>query len=399
MGMLDMDLTYPDEVQRFAEAVRAFVRAELPSPTKDKVLRNAKLSREEQVYWQRKLCERGWACAGWPKQYGGAGFTLMERHIFDNTIAEEGAPTPNPFGEGMIAPVLFAVGSDTQKAEILPRIRTLDYWFCQGFSEPGAGSDLASLKTRAVRDGDEWVISGQKIWTSYAHFANMMFCLVRTDPDVKPQAGISMMVFPMSLPGITVRPIITMDGSHSVNETFFDNVRVPASSLVGEVNKGWTYAKLLLGYERTGIAGIGHSKRVLRQLKQLAAGQATGSGVLLDDPTFHSKVAAVEMELLALEITALRVLAQDDPPGLEANLLKIKGSEIRQTLTELCVDAVGPYVLPFDPNRGVGLSESDHIGPSEAAALVPAFLEARALTIYGGSNEIQHNIVAKSLGL
>lgn len=394
-----MDLAYPPDVQSFADEVRAFVRTELPASTKEKVLRHAKLSRDEQIHWQRKLCGRGWACAGWPRQYGGAGFNPIERHIFENAIAEEGAPLPNPFGESMIAPVLFAVGSPAQKAEILPRIRTLEYWFCQGFSEPGAGSDLASLKTRAVRDGDEWVINGQKTWTSYAHFANMIFCLVRTDPGVKPQAGISMMVFPMSLPGITVRPIITLDGSHSVNETFLDNVRVPASSLVGEVNKGWTYAKLLLGYERTGIAGIGQSKRALRQLKRLAAAQASGSGTLLDDAAFHSRLAVLEIDLLALEITALRLLAQEDATSFEANLLKIKGSEIRQAVTELSVDAVGPYALPFDPNRGVGLGQADDIGLSEAAALVPAFLEERALTIYGGSNEIQHNIVAKLLGL
>ena len=250
-----------------------------------------------------------------------------------------------------------------------------------------------------MRDGDEWVINGQKTWTSYAQFANMMFCLVRTDPDAKQQEGISMMVFPMSLPGITVRPIITMDGGHSVNETFFDNVRVPASSLIGEVNKGWTYAKLLLGHERTSIARIGQSKRELRMLKTLAADQGTGGASLLDKPAFRTKVAELEMELLALEITALRVLAQEGSPGVEANLLKIKGSEIQQTLTELLIDAVGPYALPFDPNRGVGLGNMDYIGPDEAAALGPTYLSTRVVTIYGGSNEIQRNIIAKSLGL
>ncbi|MBN9081634.1 MAG: pimeloyl-CoA dehydrogenase large subunit [Rhizobiales bacterium 62-17] len=394
-----MDLKYPDEAQKFAEEVREFARAELPAAIKDKVIRHAKMSPDAQIYWQRKLCERGWACPGWPKQYGGPGFTPLQRHVFDNVMSEEGAPPAVPFGESMIAPVLFHVGSEAQKKELLPRIRTLEYWFCQGFSEPGAGSDLASLKTRAVRDGDEWVINGQKTWTSYAQFANMMFCLVRTDPDAKQQEGISMMVFPMSLPGITVRPIITMDGGHSVNETFFDNVRVPASSLIGEVNKGWTYAKLLLGHERTSIARIGQSKRELRMLKTLAADQGTGGASLLDKPAFRTKVAELEMELLALEITALRVLAQEGSPGVEANLLKIKGSEIQQTLTELLIDAVGPYALPFDPNRGVGLGNMDYIGPDEAAALGPTYLSTRVVTIYGGSNEIQRNIIAKSLGL
>jgi alkylation response protein AidB-like acyl-CoA dehydrogenase len=394
-----MDLKYPDGAKQFADEVRAFVRAELPPIIKEKVIRHAKISPDEQRLWQRKLCDRGWACPGWPKQYGGPGFDAMQRHVFDNVMSEEGAPQALPFGESMIAPVLFGVGSEEQKAEILPRIRTLDYWFCQGFSEPGSGSDLASLKTRAVLEGDEWVINGQKTWTSFAHFSNMMFCLVRTDPAAKLQEGISMLVFPMSLPGITVRPITSIDGGHSVNEVFFDNVRAPAKSLIGEANKGWTYAKLLLGHERTSIARIGQSKRELALLKTLAADQDVGGTSLLDQPAFRARIAAVEIELLSLEITALRTISAGGSPGVEANLLKIKGSEIQQTLTELLVDAAGPYALPYDPLRGLGDSNMEPIGPDEAAALTPNYLTTRVVTIYGGSNEIQRNIIAKSLGL
>ncbi len=393
-----MDLKYPERAARFADEVRAFVRKELPPAIRDKVQRRQKVTPDELKLWQRKLCERGWACPGWPKEYGGPGFDPLERMIFDNVTNEEGAPTVVPFGEVMFAPVLFAVGSAEQKAQILPKIRTLDYWFCQGFSEPGSGSDLASLRTRAVRDGDEWVINGQKMWTSGAHNANMIFMLVRTDPDVKAQEGISMMVFPMSAPGITVRPILTMDGEHHTNETFFDNVRVPENALIGEVNKGWTYAKLLLGHERSLIARVGQSKRELRRLKALASDQNVSAGSLMSHAPFRDRVAAVEIELLALEITALRTIAKGGSPGVEANVLKVKGSEIQQRLTELFMDAAGPYGLPFDPERGLH-DGNEPIGFDEAASLGPNYLMTRVVTIYGGSNEIQRNILSKTLGL
>jgi alkylation response protein AidB-like acyl-CoA dehydrogenase len=353
------------------------------------------------IAWQRKLCERGFATPAWPKQYGGPGWSALERHIFDEVISEEGAPPALPFGESMIAPVLFKVGSPEQKAHYLPRIRTLEYWFCQGFSEPGSGSDLASLKTRAVLDGDHWIINGQKMWTSLAQHANMMFCLVRTDPAAKPQEGISMLVFPMAQPGMTVHPTITIDGGHTVNEVFFDDVRVPKDSLIGEANKGWTYAKLLLGHERTAIARIGQSKRELRRLTALAQDQKADGTPLIATPAFRDKVAAIEIELTALEITALRTISGADAGalGVEANLLKIKGSEIQQRLTELLLEAVGPYGLPYDPARGADRSNLPPIGPAEAAALGPNYLSTRVVTIYGGSNEIQRNIIAKSLGL
>jgi alkylation response protein AidB-like acyl-CoA dehydrogenase len=393
-----MDLRYPESAARFADEVRAFVRKELPADIRDKVQRRQEITVEDQRTWQRKLCDRGWACPSWPKEHGGPGFSPVEKLIFDNICAEEGAPSALPFGELMIAPVLFAVGSPEQKADLLPKIRTLDYWFCQGFSEPGSGSDLASLRTRAVLEGDEWVINGQKMWTSGAHRANMIFMLVRTNTEVKQQEGISMMVFPMSTPGITVRPIITMDGGHHTNETFFDNVRVPKTAMLGEVDKGWTYAKLLLGHERTSIARIGQSKRELRRLRALATEQNISGLPLMDHMPFRDRVAAVEIELMALEITALRAIAKGGNPGVEANLLKVKGSEIQQKLTELFLDAAGPYGLPFDPERGLE-NGNQPIGFDEAASLGPNYLMTRVVTIYGGSNEIQRNIVAKTLGL
>lgn len=393
-----MDLKYPERAARFADEVRAFVRRELPVEIRDRVNRRQKLTPEEQRTWQRKLCDKGWVCPSWPQEHGGPGFNAMEKLIFENICSEEGAPSAIPFGELMLAPVLMAVGSPEQKAELLPKIRTLDCWFCQGFSEPGSGSDLASLRTRAVLEGDEWVINGQKMWTSGAHNANWIFMLVRTNTEVKLQEGISMMVFPMSTPGITVRPIVTIDGQHHTNETFFDNVRVPKTALIGEVDKGWNYAKLLLGHERTLIARIGQSKRELRLLKAMASEQSIDGSALMSYAPFRDRVAAVEIELLALEITTLRAIAKGGSPGVEANLLKVKGSEIQQRLTELFLDAAGPFGLPFDPERGLHTG-NEPIGFDEAASLGPNYLMTRVVTIYGGSNEIQRNIVAKSLGL
>lgn len=393
-----MYLKYPDKATQFADEVRAFVRAHLAAKISDKVKKRQAISPDEQRSWQATLCDRGWACPGWAKDYGGPGFDALERQVFDNVTSEEGAPPIIPFGEAMIAPVLFAVGTPEQKAHFLPRIRTLEYWFCQGFSEPGSGSDLASLRTRAVLDGDHWVVKGQKMWTTMAQHANWIFMLVRTDLDVKQQDGISMLVFPMSTPGVTVRPIITIDGAHHTNETFFDDVRVPKSALIGEVNKGWTYAKLLLGHERMSVAGIGQSKRELARLKALAADQTSNGTALIEYPGLRKKIATVEIDLAALEITALRSIAKAGPPGVEANLLKVKGSEIQQRLTELFMDVAGLYGLQFDPSRGLEYG-NDFVGFDEAASLAPHYLNTRAVTIYGGSNEIQRNIIAKTLGL
>lgn len=394
-----MNLKYPDAAERFSDEVRAFIKAELPAATRDKVFRRQKITPAEQREWQGRLCRKGWACPGWPKEYGGPGFDAMQRHIFDTVASEEGAPAAIPFGESMFAPVLFHVGTAAEKEHYFPRIRTLEYYFCQGFSEPGSGSDLASLKTRAVLDGDSWRIEGQKMWTSQAHHANMIFMLVRTSTEGKPQEGISMLAFPIDQPGITIRPIITMDGAHSTNEVFFEDVRVPADSLIGEVNKGWSYAKLLLGHERLTIARIGQSKRELGLLKKMAAEQTSDGVAMLDRASFREKLTMLELELLALEITALRVIQSGSAPGVEANMLKVKGSEIQQGLTELMMDALGPWSMPFDETRGLQPSNEKSAAAAEAASVGPNFLSARVVTIYGGSNEIQRNVIAKSLGL
>jgi alkylation response protein AidB-like acyl-CoA dehydrogenase len=302
----------------------------------------------------------------------------------------------------MVAPVIIAFGSPDQKARYLPRILATDDWWCQGFSEPGSGSDLASLRTRAVLDGEDWVVNGQKTWTTLAQHADMIFCLVRTDPDAKKQEGISFLLIDMKSPGITVRPIITIDGEHEVNEVFFDDVRVPGENLIGEPGKGWTYAKYLLSHERTGIARVGQSKRELKRLKQIAAAEEADGTSLLDTKAFRDKIAALEIDLMALEITNLRFIdaARKRGPGTEASILKIKGSEIQQQLTELMMEAIGPYALPFDPDALDEGWNGEPIGPDYAAPLAPDYFNARKISIYGGSNEIQKNILAKAvLGL
>jgi alkylation response protein AidB-like acyl-CoA dehydrogenase len=300
----------------------------------------------------------------------------------------------------MIGPVLIAFGSETQKQYYLPRILSGEDWWCQGFSEPGSGSDLASLRTKAVLDGDHWVVNGQKTWTTLAQHANLIFCLVRTDPTVKKQEGISMLLIDMNSPGVTVRPIITIDGEHEVNEVFFDDVRVPRENIVGEPGKGWTYAKFLLSHERSGIARVGQAKRELRRLKTIAAAEMVEGVPLIETRAFREKIAAVEIDLMALELTNLRMIAAEksgQAPGAEANMLKIKGSEVQQSLTELMMEAVGPYALPFDPDALEPGWNGEPIGPDYAAPLAGTYFNFRKVSIYGGSNEIQRNILSKSL--
>jgi alkylation response protein AidB-like acyl-CoA dehydrogenase len=395
-----VDLNYPPELEAFADEVRAYVQAELPEEVKIKVLDGRTIEREERIDWQRKMCAKGWAAPEWPMEYGGTGWDELKRHVFNEVMSDEGAPAPVPFGQAMLAPVLFGVGTQEQKDHYLPRILTLEYFFCQGYSEPGSGSDLASLKTRAELNGDEWVINGQKMWTSWAHQANMIFLLAKTDPDAaKPQEGISMLIFPLDTPGIEIRPIITLAGEHHVNEVFFDDVRIPKNCIIGEPNLGWTYAKTLLGHERTNIARIGQSKRELRRLKALANHIVVDGAPLMAQANFKSKVAALEVELMGAEISNLRMLAdtQRNAPGFEANMLKIKGSEIQQTLTELVLDALGPESLRFDrsvtgENNPENIFDTDYAGHQTAN-----YLMTRVVTIYGGSNEIQRNILAKGL--
>ena len=314
-----------------------------------------------------------------------------------------GAPLPLPFGPNMLGPMLIAFGSEEQKKHYLPRIVSGEDWWCQGYSEPGAGSDLASLKTKAVREGDEYVINGQKIWTSYAHYATHIFLLVRTSDEGKPQEGISFLLVDMKTPGITVRPIISIDMEHSVNETFFDNVRVPVANRVGEENKGWTYAKYLLGFERTTLAQIGDSKSRLRALKEIATDQKAGGRPLIEDPAFRRRIAEIELKLMALEFTLFRYLAAEEAGGdvgAVASLAKIKGTELTQALTEATIEALGTYALPYVSDLLDHGTNTEPIGPEYAASAMPSYLYARALTILGGSNEIQRNIIAKHvLGL
>jgi alkylation response protein AidB-like acyl-CoA dehydrogenase len=393
-----MDLTYTGDDLAFRDQVRAFLAAELPADLRHKVHNHLRLHKEDYVRWHRILARQGWVAPGWPREFGGPGWTPVQRHIFEEECARAGTPPILPFGVNMVAPVIMAFGSQAQKDYCLPRILSCEDWWCQGYSEPGAGSDLASLKTKAARDGDHYVVNGQKTWTTLAQHADMIFCLVRTDPTVRKQEGISFLLIDMHAPGVTVRPIIMLDEDHEVNEVFFDNVRVPVSNLVGQENKGWTYAKYLLGHERTGIAAVGRSKRELARLKTLARREQKNGAPLLRDPLFAAKVAELEIELMALEMTVLRVLADaDKAPGPEASVLKVRGTEIQQRLSELMVEAAGPLALPFDAAYLEGEREHSVIDDDFAAPLLPHYFNYRKTSIYGGSNEIQRNIISQMI--
>ena len=393
-----MDLTYTGDDLAFRDQVRAFLEAELPADLRHKVDNHLRLHKDDYVRWHRILARQGWVAPGWPREFGGPGWTPVQRHIFDEECARAGTPTILPFGVNMVAPVIMAFGSQAQKDHYLPRILSCEDWWCQGYSEPGAGSDLASLKTTAIRDGDHYIVNGQKTWTTLAQHADMIFCLVRTDPGVRKQEGISFLLIDMHAPGVTVRPIIMLDEDHEVNEVFFDNVRVPVSNLVGQENKGWTYAKYLLGHERTGIAAVGRSKRELARLKALARREQKDGRPLLHDTLFAAKVADLEIELMALEMTVLRVLADaHKAPGPEASVLKVRGTEIQQRLSELMVEAAGPLALPFDSAYLEGGQEHSVIDDDFAAPLLPHYFNYRKTSIYGGSNEIQRNIISQMI--
>ena len=393
-----MQLEFTDEELAFRGDVRAFLRDRLPAHIRERVLAGRELARDDHVLWQRTLHERGWGGMAWPKQFGGAAWNPVQQYIFEEEAALAGAPRLIPFGTRMVAPVIMAFGNAAQQQRFLPKISSGEEWWCQGYSEPGAGSDLASLRTRAVREGDTYLINGQKTWNTLGQYADWMFCLVRTGTEGKQQAGISFVLIDMKSPGITVRPIALMDGSNrEVNEIWFENVRVPVQNRIGEENRGWTYAKFLLGHERTGIAGIGGSKRELARLRHIAATEQRGGRPLLEDPLFASHLAQVEMELWALEITNLRVLSAErgakSAPGPEASILKIRGTEIAQRISELLMKAVGPYALP---QRAEGAPPLD-TGPDYAATLAGSYFNQRKLSIFGGTNEIQKNIIAKMI--
>ena len=393
-----MDLNYTAEDLAFRDEVRSYLEAHLPADLQHKVRDHKRMNREDFVRWHKILAKQGWVGTGWPVEFGGTGWTPTQRHIFEEECARAGTPAILPFGVNMVAPVIMAFGNQAQKDYYLPRILNCDDWWCQGYSEPGSGSDLASLKTRAEREGDFYIVNGQKTWTTLAQHADMIFCLVRTDPAARKQEGISFLLIDMKTPGITVRPIIMLDEDHEVNEVFFDNVKVPVQNLIGEENKGWTYAKYLLGHERTNIAAVGRAKRELLFLKRIAGEHQKNGKPLIDDPVFAHKVASLEIELMALEITVLRVISQDSGrPGPEASLLKIKGTEIQQRLTELMLETVGPYGLPFDPHFLEGETEHSIVSDDDAAALASYYFNYRKTSIYGGSNEIQKNIITQMI--
>jgi len=395
-----MDLNYSAQESAFRDEVRAFVRARLPHEISRKVLEHKRLDRDDYLRWQKILHAQGWMAPNWPVEHGGAGWNAVQQHIFDEECAEAGAPRIIPFGVNMVGPVIIAFGNAWQKQHYLPRILSSEDWWCQGYSEPGAGSDLASLKTRAERQGERYVVNGQKTWTTLAQYADMIFCLVRTASTGKRQEGISFLLIDMSTPGVTVRPIITLDGEHEVNEVWFEDVEVPAQNLVGEEGRGWTYAKFLLAHERSGIAGVGASKRELRMLKYIASQERRNGRPLIEDPRFRDRIARVEIDLMALEITNLRLLAAEREgraPGAEVSMLKIKGTDIQQALTELMMDAIGPYALPHLPDAWGNHWLGEHVGPDYAAPLAARYFNYRKVSIYGGSNEIQRNIVAQHI--
>jgi alkylation response protein AidB-like acyl-CoA dehydrogenase len=393
-----MDLGYsPDEIA-FRDQARGWLRDNLPAHLREKATAYDHFTRDELLEWHRILARKGWIAPAWPAQWGGTGWSPVQRYIFEEECGYAGAPPLIPFGLAMCGPVLIRFGSDAQKARFLPRIYQGDDFWCQGYSEPGSGSDLASLKTRAARDGAHYVVNGQKTWTTLAHYADWIFCLVRTgSADDKKQEGISFLLVDMKTPGITVRPLPLMDGGHEVNEVFFDDVRVPVDNRVHDEGKGWAVAKYLLSHERLNTARIGTSRRELERLKEFAATQLKDGRPLVEDARFRDRLTRLEVELMALSITNLRFLDQlrgGRAPGAEVSMLKIRGTEIQQALTELMMQAAGPLAQPVAP-----LGDAPDFDLF-AAGLAPRYCNFRKTSIYAGSNEIQRNIIAKlSLGL
>ena len=393
-----MDLEFTDELRDFQREVRAFIEERLPGDIREKVKRFLTLGKEDYLRWQDILAERGWLVYTWPVEHGGTGWSPVQRYIFEEESGRANAPRIIPFGPKMVGPVIYTFGSDSQKAAYLPPIARNETWWCQGYSEPDAGSDLASLRTRAVRDGDHYVVNGTKTWTTAAHWADMMFCLVRTDTEVKPQEGISFVLIDMRDSGVEVQPIVTMDGGREINTVYLTDVKVPVENRIGEENKGWTCAKFLLGHERFGIARLSESKARLGWLKDIARGHRVGGTLLAGDADFVRSVAETEIELTALEYTELRALMnaeQGKSPGMEANMLKIRGTDVQQKISEMLMKAMGYYAAPYLPEAmEYGWNEAP-VGPDYAAGLGPAYFNMRKTSIYGGTNEIQRNIIAR----
>jgi len=392
-----MQLEFSPEEIAFQKEVRTFIAENYPENLRSVQDEGHDLSKEDFLSWHRILAKKGWIAPAWPVEYGGTGWTATQRFIWSEELAAADCVGTMPFGLSMVGPVIYTFGTPEQKAQFLPGIVSGDDWWCQGYSEPGAGSDLASLRTKAVRDGDHYVVNGQKTWTTMAQHADWGFFLVRTDSDAKAQEGISFLLINMKTPGVTVRPIITLGGEHEVNEVWLEDVRVPVANRIYEENKGWTCAKFLLAHERTGIAAVARSKRGVEKIKSIARTEQDGDRPLIANPFFKRKIAELEIDLTALEFTELRSLAGEAAgkgPGPESSLLKIKGSEIQQRITELALEAVGHYGAPYF--RGFGEGDNEHpIGPDYAHRAAPTYFNTRKTTIYGGSNEIQRNIIAK----
>ena len=394
-----MDINFSAQDLEFRDEVRQFFANEYkPTQVSPEGVKPEDDYKDAMIRWQKKLYAKGWIAPGWPKEYGGTGWTVTQKFIYETERGAAGIPDVVPFGLKMVAPVIYTFGTEEQKAKFLPRILSSDDWWCQGYSEPGAGSDLAALSTTAEYAGDNYIVNGRKIWTTLAQYADWIFCLVRTTKDIRRQQGISFLLIDMKTPGITVKPIVSIDGKHSLNEVLFEDVLVPVANRIGEQDKGWTYAKALLAHERTGMAEVADSKRALRELKLRAAAEVNGGQAMIKDPIFQLRLSDIEMELMALEYTELRVfasMAAGGQPGPESSLLKIKGTEITQAIQELQLQLASYYGGALQ-----GDLDNTELGHNFANVARRNYMYGRAATIYGGSNEVQRNVIAKAvLGL
>jgi alkylation response protein AidB-like acyl-CoA dehydrogenase len=393
-----MDLSFSPEEEAFRAEARAFITENLPADIREKGEAGLRIVADDIQRWTKILHTKGWSSPAWPVEHGGTGWSTIQIYIFEEECVLAHAPRLNQFGIAMVGPVIIAFGNDEQKAHYLPRILSAEDWWCQGYSEPNAGSDLASLSCGAVRDGDDYVVNGTKTWTTAGQWADMIFCLVRTSTEGKKQAGISFLLVDMKSPGITMQPIITIEGGHEVNQVFFDNVAVPVANRIGEENKGWTYAKVLLGHERFMSASVPYSKRMLRRITEIAATEQSHGKPLIEDRRFRERLADTEIQLMALEQTMLRFIAAanaGDHPGPEVSLLKLRGSEIRQSMTELAFEAAGHYAFPHVPGVLDNGWNEPPVGPEYAAPLASQYFNERKISIFAGSNEIQKNIMTK----
>jgi alkylation response protein AidB-like acyl-CoA dehydrogenase len=390
-----MDLNYTTEQEAFRKEVRQFLQENLPDDIRERVQKHLRFTKDVTVRWQQTLYKQGWGASTWPKEFGGTGWTEVEQLIFEDECALAGAPRQLDFGLRMVAPVIMKFGSREQKDQHLPGILDGSVWWSQGYSEPGSGSDLASLRTTAGRDGDYYIVNGQKTWTTLGQHGDWIFCLVRTNKDVKAQEGISFLLVDMKTPGVDVKPIIMLDGEHEINDVFFENVKVPVENCVGEEDKGWTYAKYLLGHERTGLANVGQWKAMMRRLKEIAREEQDDGQAIIENARFRDRLAQLDAELRALELTVLRVLTNVTAPGPEASVLKIRGTEIGQRLFELTMEATGQNVMAHIPDALEPGYDGPTVGGMNAMPAAGDYFNMRKLSIFGGSNEIQRNIISK----